>query len=139
MTMPMTPTGAAPRDLLRSSGAVLLGFVAVVVLSLGTDQVLHVLQVYPPWGEPMHDPGLNLLALAYRCVYGVVGGYVAARFAPHSPMHHALVLGAIGLALSAAGAVAMWDAGPHWYPVALALTALPTAWLGGILHRRGHS
>jgi hypothetical protein len=139
MTMPMTTTGAAPRDLLRSTGAVLLGFVAVVVLSLGTDQVLHVLQVYPPWGEPMHDPGLNLLALAYRCVYGVVGGYIAARFAPHSPMRHALVLGAIGLALSAAGAVAMWDVGPHWYPVALALTALPTAWLGGILHRRRHS
>jgi hypothetical protein len=138
MTMPMTTRRTAPRHLLRSTGAVLLGFVAVVVLSLATDQVLHVLQVYPPWGQPMYDPGLNLLALAYRCVYGVVGGYIAARFAPHSPMRHALVLGAIGLVLSVAGAVAMWDAGPHWYPVALALTALPTAWLGGIFHR-GHS
>jgi hypothetical protein len=139
MTMTMTPTGAAPRNMLRSTSAVLLGFVAVVVLSLGTDQVLHLLEVYPPWGQAMHDPGLNLLPLAYRLVYGVVGGCIAARFAPHSPIRHALVLGAIGLALSAAGAVAMWDAGPHWYPISLALTALPTAWLGGILHRRRHS
>jgi len=35
----------------RSIGAVAAGFVAVFVLSLGTDQVLHVLKVYPPWGE----------------------------------------------------------------------------------------
>ena len=37
----------------RSTGAVAAGFAAIVVLSLGTDQVLHVLRVYPPWGEPM--------------------------------------------------------------------------------------
>jgi hypothetical protein len=139
MTMPMTAAGANPRHLLRSTSALLLGFIAVVVLSLGTDQVLHVLQVYPPWGQPMYDPALNLLALAYRSVYGIVGGYVAARFAPHSPMVHALALGVIGLVLSVAGAVAMWDAGPRWYPVALALTALPGAWLGGILQRRSQS
>ena len=46
----------------------------VVALSLGTDQVLHVLGVYPPWNVPMRDPGLNLLALAYRSVYAVLGG-----------------------------------------------------------------
>ena len=138
MTIPMTTTSAAPRRLGRSVAAVLLGFVAVFVLSLGTDQVLHVLQVYPPWGQPMHDPGLNLLALAYRCVYGVVGSYLTARSAPHSPIRHALVGGAIGFVLSAAGAVAAirMNLGPAWYPIALALSALPTAWLGGVLHQR---
>jgi hypothetical protein len=86
----MTNTGAHPRRLLRSTGAVLLGFVTVVVLSLGTDQVLHLLQVYPPWGQPMHDPGLNLLALSYRIVYTVLGGYITARFAPRNPMRNAV-------------------------------------------------
>jgi hypothetical protein len=43
-----------------------LGFVAVVVLSLGTDEALHLLKVYPPWGQPMFEPRLNLLALSYR-------------------------------------------------------------------------
>ena len=122
----------------RSVTAVFLGFVAVVVLSLGTDQMLHVLQVYPPWGQPMHDPGLNLLALAYRCLYGVVGGYLTATLAPHSPMRHALVGGMIGFVLSAAGAIATipMKLGPAWYPTLLALSALPTAWLGGVLHRK---
>jgi hypothetical protein len=139
MTIPLTTTSTSPRRLLRSTGAVLLGFASVVVLSLGTDQVLHVLQVYPPWGQPMYDPALNLLALAYRCVYAVVGGYVAARFAPHAPMRHVLALGVIGVVLSLAGAIAMWSAGPGWYPVALVLTALPCTWLGGVLQRRRHA
>lgn len=134
----MTDPGSPSRPL-RSFVAVFVGFVAVVVLSLGTDQVLHVLQVYPPWGQPMHDPVLNLLALAYRCVYAVLGSFIAARLAPRAPMRHALVLGVIGLVLSVIGAVAalsMADLGPAWYPIALVLTTLPCAWLGGDLHRR---
>jgi hypothetical protein len=137
MTTRGATTSTQPRRLLRSTGAVLLGFVAVAVLSLATDQVLHVLEVYPPWGQPMHDPGLNLLALVYRCMYAVVGGYIAARLAPHHPMRHALVLGVMGLVLSLAGAIATipMDLGPDWYPIALALTALPCTLLGGFLHR----
>jgi hypothetical protein len=130
--------GPHTRHIGRSTVAVLVGFVAVVVLSLGTDQVLHVLEVYPPWGQPMNDPELNLLALAYRCVYAVLGSYIAARLAPRNPMRHALILGAIGFVLSSLGAVAAIgaDLGPMWYPVALVITALPCAWAGGALARR---
>jgi hypothetical protein len=137
MTVQVTRTSTRPRRPLRSTAAVLLGLVVVVVLSLGTDQVLHVLEVYPPWGQPMYDTGLNLLALAYRSAYAVVGSYTAARLAPRAPMRHALALGFVGLALSVAGAIAAIaaDLGPIWYPVALVLTALPCAWLGGVLHR----
>jgi hypothetical protein len=139
MTTRIPKTSTHPRRLWRSVAAVLLGFFAVVVLSLGTDQLLHVLEVYPPWGQPMYDTGDNLLALAYRCVYAIVGSYIAARFAPRNPMRHALALGVVGLTLSLAGAIAtitMMDLGPDWYPIALVLTALPCAWLGGVLHRR---
>jgi len=58
-TLPTTRTH--PRRLVRSTAAVFVGFISVAVLSLGTDQVLHVFEVYPPWGEPMYDPRLNLL------------------------------------------------------------------------------
>lgn len=95
MTIQMTKTSSHPRRPLRSTAAVFLGFFAVVVLSLGTDQVLHVLKVYPSWGQPMHDPGLILPALAYRIVYAVVGSHIAARLAPRNPMRHALALGVI--------------------------------------------
>jgi CHASE2 domain-containing sensor protein len=108
------------------------------VLSLGTDQVLHVLEVYPPWGQPMYETSDNLVALAYRIVYAVLGSYIAARLAPHAPMRHAMALGIVGLFLSTAGAIAAirMELGPVWYPIALLLTALPCAWLGGVLHHR---
>lgn len=121
--------------MLRSAAAVFLGLVAVFALSLGTDQVLHSLEVYPPWGQPMYDTSLCLLALSYRIIYGIVGGYITASLAPRHPMRHALALGAVGFVLSVAGAVTMREFGPTWYSVALVLTALPCAWLGGALHR----
>jgi len=62
-------------------------------------------------------PGkLFLVATAYRMVYAVAGSYIAARLAPDRPMQHALVLGFVGLALSIAGAVATWNAGPELGP-----------------------
>jgi hypothetical protein len=136
-----TTTIAPPRNLLRSTAAVLLGFIAVVVLSLGADQVLHSLDVYPPWGQPMHDTGLVLLALSYRLVYGVLGSYIAARFAPRNPMRHAMALGAVGFVLSTAAAITTipMDLGPSWFPIALVVTALPCAWLGGVLYRTGQA
>jgi len=138
MTAPTTATTPRPRRLWRSTGAVAAGFVAVFVLSLGTDQVLHVLQVYPPWGQPMYDPGLNLLALSYRLVYGVLGSYITARLAPHSPMRHVWIGAIIGFVLSSVGVIAaiQMKLGPAWYPIALALSVFPTAWLGGTLHQR---
>ena len=137
MSARMTATSTPPRNLWRSTGAVLLGLVAVFALSLGTDQVLHVLHVYPPWGQPVYDTGLLLLALTYRIAYGVAGSYIAAWFAPRNPMRHALALGVVGFVLSLAGAIATipMNLGPSWYPIALVLTALPCAWLGGVLYR----
>jgi len=138
MTTPHTTASAHPRRLGRSTAAVLLGFVAVAVLSLGTDEVLHVLRVFPPWGEPTGN-ALLVLATAYRVVYTIAGGYVTARFAPNRPLAHALALGVLGLVAGLAGAVATWNRGPafdpHWYPVTLVLTAVPCAWLGGAGYR----
>jgi hypothetical protein len=117
-------------------GAVLAGVVAVVVLSLGTDIAFHEAGVYPSWGQPMSE-GLFVLATAYRIVYAVAGGYIAARLAPDRPMAHALMQGAIGIVLSTIGAIATWNKGPEfgpkWYPLALVVTALPCAWAGGRL------
>jgi hypothetical protein len=137
----MTETNLPSRRLLRSTGTLILGFITVVVLSLGTDQMMHVLNVYPPWGQPMVETSDNLLALAYRCVYGAFGSYLAAKFAPRNPMFHALALGGVGFVVSLAGAIATipMNLGPAWYPISLVITALPFAWLGGLLHRKLHA
>jgi hypothetical protein len=130
--------GNPPRSLLRSTGAVVAGLIAVFVLSLGTDEALHLLGLYPPWAVRMSD-ALFGLATAYRIVYGVAGGYLVARLAPDAPMRHALLYGAVGVVMSAAGLLASVthpELGPLWYPVALLLTALPCAWAGGRLYGR---
>jgi hypothetical protein len=124
-----------PRRLGRSIAALLAGFVVVVVLSLGTDVLLRAVGLFPQLEQTMSNP-LFLLATAYRTIYGVAGSYITARMAPYRPMLHALVGGAIGLALSIVGAVVTWnkpDLGPHWYPLALAVLAMPQSWLGGKL------
>ena len=136
----MTNSGvsdARPRRLGRSILAIFVGFLTVVVLSLGTDEIFHLLKVYPPWNEPMHAPVLNALALSYRIIYTILGSYLAARLAPRNSMRHAWILGIIGFVLGTLGAVATipLHLGPAWYPIAIAATALPCAWLGGILYR----
>jgi hypothetical protein len=121
---------------LRSVAAVLAGLLEVVVLSLGTDAVLHGTGVFPPPDQPMGDV-FYLMATAYRALYAVVGSYVAARLAPARAMEHALALGGVALVINIAGAVMTWGRspafGPTWYPIALVFLALPAAWAGGAL------
>ncbi len=126
----------------RSIWAVFAGFLAVFILSLGTDEILHLTRVYPPWGQTMND-GLFGLATFYRTVYGILGSYITARLAPRRPMKHAFIGAAIGMVLATAGAAATWNhqppLGPHWYSVVLIVEALPTAWLGAWLCLRSRT
>ena len=120
-------------------GAVLAGLLFIVIITTATDALLHATGIFPPWGQPMSD-SLFLLAFAYRIVYGIAGGYITARLAPDKPVKHAVVLGVVGFVLSLGGAAATWNRGPEfgpkWYPIALIVIAIPTAWLGGKLVSR---
>jgi hypothetical protein len=124
------------KNTLKSIGAVLAGMLAGVILTIVTDIVLHAIGVFAPWGQPNGD-GPLLLATAYRTVYGIAGSYIIAWLAPNRPMAHALAGGVVGLAVSILGAAVTWNRGPafgpHWYPLALIVLALPQAWAGGKL------
>lgn len=120
-------------------GAVVLGLLVIVVLSHGTDELLNLVGIFPGRGKPLLSGGLFLLALVYRTLFGMAGSYVTGRAAPDTPVRHALVLGAIGFALSVVGAIATFgkeEFGPSWYPIALAVVTLPAAWAGGALAAR---
>ena len=139
--MSSTPTATAPpRRLGRSVWALLAGFLFVVILSLVTDALFHKLGVFPPVGEYTPDKPL-LLATAYRVIFGIIGSYITARLAPHSPMRHALIGGCIGIVLGTLGAAVTWNRnlGPHWYSVALIVFALPQSWLGAKFYLRSSS
>jgi hypothetical protein len=119
------------KNIFKSVGAVLAGIVAGAVLSIGTDLVLAALHVFPPLGSAAFLPWMLGVALFYRCVYTVASGYITAMLAPERPMRHVVILGVVGILLSAAGVVAAWKLSEHWYPIALVVIALPCAWLGG--------
>jgi len=127
-----------PSRVLRSIAAVLAGMIVGIALTLGTDELLHLTHVFPPWGASMAGfDGALLLATVYRTIYGIAASYITAGLAPGRPMLHAMVGGTLGLLASIVGAVATWNKGPafgpHWYPLALVVLALPSAWAGGKL------
>jgi peptidoglycan/LPS O-acetylase OafA/YrhL len=132
----VTAPAAAPSRA-RSVWAVLAGLIVIFVLSAAIDAIMHASGVFPPPGQAMSD-GLFGFATAYRVIISTFGCYLTARLAPSRPMTHALWLGAIGVAISVGAAFVTWNKGPefgpHWYPLLLALVAMPCAWIGGKLY-----
>lgn len=117
----------------KSIGAVVAGFIVVAALSMITDAILESAGIFPPPGAGFYVPWMLSLALVYRCIYTVAGGYVTARLAPGRPMRHVIILGSIGTVAAIAGTIAGWNLSAHWYPIALVITAIPCTWLGGKL------
>ena len=119
----------------RSNWAVVAGVLVIIVVTTLVDIVLHATRVFPPMDQPIND-ALALLATSYRIVIGVGGAWLTARLAPDKPMKHAMILGAVGVVLGLAGVVATWNLGlgPRWYPISLAVLAIPQWWAGGRIY-----
>ena len=125
------------KNILKSIGAVLAGFITVVLLSVLTDLVLEKGGFFPPQDKPeLYTDGLLLIATAYRTLYTVAGGWVAARLAPAKPMAHAVWLGVLGMVVGTLGAVVQWKLGHNWYPIVLVVEAIPCTAAGAWLFRR---
>lgn len=94
----------------KSVWAVVAGVLFIIVVSTLVDIVLHALRVFPPMKEPIND-SLAMLAASYR-------------------------VGVVGTFLGLVGVVATWNQGlgPRWYPVLLAVLAIPQCWVGGKLY-----
>jgi hypothetical protein len=116
----------------QSIWAVVAGILFVIVVTTLVDIFLHAVGIFPPLEVPIDDR-LSLIATSYRVVIGIAAGYVTAKHAPANPMKHAMILGSIGTVLGTLGVVASWGSklGPSWYPIALAVLAIPQSWIGG--------
>ena len=119
----------------KSIWAVVAGVLVIIVVTTLVDIVLHATRVFPPMDQPIND-ALALLATSYRIVISIGGAWVTARLAPEKPMKHAMILGVAGLVLGLVGVVATWNLGlgPRWYPISLAVLAIPQCWVGGKLY-----
>ena len=117
---------------LKSIGAVVAGFLTVVMLSIITDTILEKSGIFPPQTVPYASWMLGV-ALFYRTVFTVAGGFVTAKLAPSKPMKHVIVLAILGTLGGISGVIAGWNLSAHWYPIALAVLAFPSVWYGGKL------
>jgi len=122
---------------LKSIGAVVTGFLVVGILHTLTDFILEKTGIFPPPGQAAAlETKYLAVAAVYRNIYNVFGGWITARLAPNRPVGHAIVLGALGSVANIVGGIVMWQIGAHWYPLILAVLALPSCWLGGKLTKR---
>jgi hypothetical protein len=119
----------------RSVLAVGAGVLITIVVTTAVDIVLHLAGVYPATGSSLSDAHA-ILATSYRTVISVGAAWVTARLAPDRPMRHAILLGFVGTALGLLGVLVAENRGlgPRWYPITLAVLALPQCWAGGKLH-----
>jgi hypothetical protein len=125
------------RQSTKSFFAVVVGFLSVAVFSITTDSLLEKIGIFPPSSSPdLYMIWMLVLALFYRSLYTVVGGYITAKLAPYSSMRHVYILMILGGIGGVAGAIGGWDMGNHWYPVLLAATGPLFVWVGGKLHTR---
>jgi hypothetical protein len=125
-------------NILKSIGAVIAGLVFIFVTHSGVDFILESLGIFTPPSQRFDTPWMLVAATTYRTLLSIAGCFVTGILAPSRPLLHSLVLGLIGLALSTAAAVVTipMDIGPAWYPIALAVVAVPCAWIGGALAER---
>jgi hypothetical protein len=121
----------------RSIVAVVVGFLVIGALAMGTDQLVKsaVPGVFSADGRVDSVPWLIAIQ-AYVFVYAVFGCWLAARLAPNKPMGHALVLGVLGLLVNLAGSIALWDKMPAWYHIVALALVMPAAWVGGRIRER---
>jgi hypothetical protein len=124
--------------ILKGIGAILAGFIFIVVSHTATDFVLEKIGIFPPPEQGFNVTWMVVTATIYRSLYTVIGGYITAALAPDPPMRYVMILGFIGLALGTIAAIVTipMHLGPAWYPIALAVLALPSVWLGGKLRTR---
>ncbi len=119
-------------SIFKSIGAVIAGFLVVAILSVVTDMILEKIGILPDATNPaLTLPWMLVLALIYRSLFTMVGGYITAKLAPTKPMQHVYALMILGLLGGTAGAVSGWNLGNHWYPVLLAVTGPLFVFIGG--------
>lgn len=124
-------------------GAVLGGFLLTLILTRGTDIFLENTGIFPTVEEQQkygfNILWMNILAIAYRIVFTMLGGYFTAKLSANKPMRNVIILGILGTLIAVIGNIVvskipeMANVLPLWFSIALVIIAFPSVWLGGKL------
>ena len=125
------------KKLLKSILAIVVGFILVGVLSVGTDLILEATHMFPPISQPQaYTWQLLFLALIFRTVYAGIGGYITALLSPGKAMRDAKILAGIGFVVAVIGALSHLNLGNVWYPILLAILSPIAVVIGARLRVR---
>ena len=125
-------------NILKSIGAVLAGLIFIVLTHTGVDRILEGLGIFTQPDQGFHTTWMVATATVYRTILSAAGCFLTGVLAPSRPMLHSLITGFIGLAAGTAAAIVVipMNLSPAWYPIALAVLAVPCGWIGGTLAER---
>ncbi|MES2681486.1 MAG: hypothetical protein V4635_16435 [Bacteroidota bacterium] len=128
---------------LKNISAVILGFSITLVLTRGTDILLENTGIFPTV-EQQQKFGfnilwMNLVAISYRIVFTIAGGFITVKLSASKPIRNIMILGITGTMIAIAGNLVvsqipeMADVLPLWFSIALVIIAYPSVWIGGRL------
>jgi hypothetical protein len=127
------------KDFWKNCSAVLIGFLTVFMLSVGMDMLAESVGILPPSTQPEAYQWWHLvIALIYRSIFTIFGGFVTAHISATKPMRQVIILAVIGTILGGLGTIANWEmakATGTWYPVVLFLASPVCIWWGGTLKK----
>lgn len=119
---------------MRSTLAVLAGFIVWTALFLATNQITS--RIFSDrFDENLVTTDTTVLALtlALTVVYSVLAGWVTAKVASTRPVWHGVVLGVVQTVIGVAVQAGFWGVLPHWYNVLFVLFLFPATVAGARL------
>jgi hypothetical protein len=126
---------------LKNGLAIVAGFILSLLLTRGTDILLETTGIFPTVEEQQKNGfsilWMNFVAILYRIVFTVFGGYVTARSSSTKPMRNVTILGIVSTIIAIVGNIVvsqipeMANVLPLWFSVALVLIAYPFTIGGG--------
>ena len=126
--------------MLRSIAAIFAGMVLWAVLWLTSNATLTA--VFP---DSFADdgstdcPGILVALLVLAFTFSVAAGWLTARLAQHREMLHAVILGAIQLAIGVMVQLQYWDLLPLWYHLIFLVLLVPGYLVGAWLLLRSRA
>ena len=115
----------------RSSFAIIAGFVTIFVLAIVTDIVLEKARAMRMETFSYNALWIFYLVVMCRLFYSVIGGYITAWLAPDKPVLHTTILGILTLIVTFLGTMATWHSVSHSFLIILIILPLPCTWIGG--------
>ncbi len=117
--------------MLRSIGAVLVGFVGWSVLWLVGN--IGIAAIQPDAFDAnglTSNVGILVIILGFSILLSVISGALTARIAAKSHIKHTLVTGVLLLLVGVAVQVSVWDAMPIWYHLPFLAAIVPANLIG---------